>query len=104
MRPGRALRSIAVKTTRRASPHCGLSQVACGILRHSGADGVSGRQIAVRLGYRNVSNVCAACSRVEAAAESPRFVKVRTQLRERLSRQSLTKVTPSAIDSVATRC
>jgi len=33
-------------------------------------------------GFANVSSVSAACSREEAAAESPRFAKVLTQLRE----------------------
>jgi len=48
--------------------------------------GIPGRQIAARLGYRNVSSVAAACSPVEAEAQSRRFAKVLTQLSESLSR------------------
>lgn len=48
--------------------------------------GVTGREIAVRLGYRNVSSVSAACGRVEAAAESRRLAKTLTHLRESLAR------------------
>jgi len=43
------------------------------------------REIAARLGYRNVSSVSAACRRVQAAAQKRRFAKVLTQLRESLS-------------------
>ena len=46
---------------------------------------VSGREIAAQLGYRNVSSVSAACGRVQAAAETRRFAKALTQLRESLS-------------------
>lgn len=44
------------------------------------------REIAARLGYRNVSSASAVCRRVQAAAAKRRFAKVLTQLRESLSR------------------
>ena len=45
------------------------------------------REIAARLGYRNISSASAACRRVQAATEKRRFAKALTQLRESLSQQ-----------------
>jgi len=44
-----------------------------------------GREIAARLGYRNVSSVSVACRRVDAATKSRRFSRDLAQLRELLS-------------------
>ena len=43
------------------------------------------REIAARLGYRNVSSISAACRRVQAEAGKRGFAEVLTQLRESLS-------------------
>ena len=42
----------------------------------------SSREIAARLGYRNVSSVAAACRRVQAATENRRFAKTLAELTE----------------------
>ena len=42
------------------------------------------REIAARLGYRNVSSVAAACRRVQAAAGNRRFAKTLAELVEAL--------------------
>jgi len=44
-----------------------------------------GREIAARLGYRNVSSVSVACRRVDAATKDRRFSRALAQLRKLLS-------------------